>query len=155
MAILDWSWMPSRIKLMPVLHSMNLNTPAPCPTTQASPRSRLSLPITYTMPTWPNTGRANSSRSSYVSRSLLLCLGCIFHRTTHCLDTTGLHRPKCSNTLPPHTAKMTPDELETNEKCLEHPFNVDDGIESLWRSIADVQTLATDAGEPIPTSAII
>jgi hypothetical protein len=51
--------------------------------------------------------------------------------------------------------KMTPDELEANEKRLEQPFNVDDGIETLWRNIADIQTLTTAAEEPIPTSAII
>jgi hypothetical protein len=51
--------------------------------------------------------------------------------------------------------KMTPDELEANEKRLEQPFNVDDGIETLWRNISDIQTLATAAEEPIPTSAII
>ena len=51
--------------------------------------------------------------------------------------------------------QMTPDELKANEKRLEQEFNVDDGIESLWRCISDIQTLATTAGEPIPNSVVI
>ena len=50
---------------------------------------------------------------------------------------------------------MTPNELEANEKCLEQEFNVNDGIESLWHHISEIQTLATSAGEPIPNSAVL
>jgi hypothetical protein len=50
---------------------------------------------------------------------------------------------------------MTPDELEANEKCLEQEFNIDDGIEALWRRISEIQTLAASAGEPIPDSAVL
>ena len=50
---------------------------------------------------------------------------------------------------------MTPNELETNEKRLEQEFNVDNGIESLWHHISEIQTLVAGASKPIPNSAVL
>lgn len=50
---------------------------------------------------------------------------------------------------------MTQDEIEANRAKLDEPYNVDEGIESLWTRIADVQALAAAAGEPILDNAAI